>query len=157
MLFRSVSDKLGGKVSKGLQPGLYLFSKDSATKGQMLVGRQNVEEDGDTYEYYFAKDGRAYINTIVNDIVYGSDGKRVQAEDGNKYAIVYVESDATLTDKDGKLVVNGGSYIVVNARGKMVKTTPNSKGKRIKIDDSDYIVKVDENKVWTCELAPAKN
>ena len=151
------SDKLGGKVSKSLKEGLYYFSKDSATKGQMLVGRQNVEEDGDTYEYYFAKDGRAYMNTIVNDIVYGSDGKRVQAEDGNKYAIIYVETDAKLTDKDGNLVVAGGSYIVVNARGKMVKTTANSKGKRIKIDDSDYIVKVDENKVWTCELAPAKN
>ena len=149
------ADKFGGAQSKALKAGTYYFSKDSATKGQMMTGRQSVTKDGETFEYYFAKDGHAYKNAVINDIVYGDDGKRIQAEDGNKYQIVHVNWGKDLKDKDGsKVIVKDDSYIVVNARGKMVKTTAtNTKGKRVKIDDADYIVKVDSTGLWSCELA----
>ena len=148
------ADKWGGAQSKSLKAGTYYFSKDSATKGQMMTGRQSVTKDGETFEYYFAKDGHAYKNAVINDIVYGSDGKRIQAEDGNKYQIINVYwGDLTDKDNPNKVIVKKGSDIVVNARGKMVKTTAtNTKGKRVKIDDADYIVKVDNAGNWTCIL-----
>ena len=148
-----VSDKLGGKVSKTIKAGTYYFSKDSATKGQMLTGRQSVDDDGDTYEYYFAKDGHAYKNTIVNDIVYGSEGKRIQAEDGNKYQIFYDVPE--YVDKNGKTVVPAGSDIIINARGKIVKAT--TKSKSVKVDDSYYNVWIDADGKWQCKYDNVKN
>ena len=147
------SDKLGGRVSKAMKAGTYYFSKDSATKGQMLVGRQTVTDDNETYEYYFAKDGHAYKNTIINDIVYGPEGKRIQAEDGNKYQIFY--DVPRLKDKNGNTVVPAGSDIVVNARGKIVKAT--TKVKSVKIDDSYYDVWVNADGKWQCNYNTEKN
>ena len=148
------SDSKGGKVSKAMAEGTYYFSKDSATKGQMLTGRQSVEEDGETYEYYFAKDGHAYKDTIVNDIVYGADGKRIQAEDGNKYQIFYNVPEYKGKDEKS-VVVPAGSDIIINARGKIVKAT--AKVKSVKVDDAYYNVWVDEDGTWKCEYDANKN
>ena len=76
---------------------------------------------------------------IVDDIVYGPEGKWIQAEDSNKYQIIY--DVGRLTDKNGNVVVAAGRDIVVNARGKIVKATTELKS--VKIDDFYYDVWID--------------
>ena len=135
----------GGAVAKELKAGIYYFSKADATKGQMMTGRQSVTEDGETDYYYFAEDGHAYTNTIINNIVYGFDGKRIQAEDGNTYAIVEIGED--ITDKAGNVVIKNGSQIIVNSTGKVTK-----RGTKRTVDGLKYTVTVTEDNIWGYDI-----
>ena len=133
-------DLAGGAASKELKDGIYYFSEASATKGQMLTKRQAVTTDGETSYYYFADDGHAYQNTMIDNVVYGADGKRIQAEDGNTYAIVDILTD--VKDKAGKVVIKGGSQIIVNSTGKVTK-----RGTKRTVDGLKCTVTVEDG-VW---------
>ena len=116
-----VPDEAGGAKSKALDPGIYYFRKDGATTaGQMVTGKTAVTEDGDTDYYYFdsKRGGAALINTVKDGIVYGKDGKRVNADDGNSNQIRQVEADL-LDYKTGKVLVPADSEIIVTSAGKL--------------------------------------
>ena len=114
-------DEAGGAKSKAIDPGIYYFRKDGATTaGQMVTGKTAVTEDGDTDYYYFdsKRGGAALINTVKDGIIYGTDGKRMNADDGNSNQIKSV--DVNLYDyKTGKVLVPAGSEIIVTSAGKL--------------------------------------
>ena len=56
-------NRVGGKA---LFDGIYYFSTDDGSQeGSMATGKVTVNDEGDKYTYYFAKDGRAYTNTLI--------------------------------------------------------------------------------------------
>ena len=137
-------DLKGGASSKRLERGIYYFSEVSATKGQMLTKRQAVTKDGETSYYYFADDGHAYINTMIDNVIYGPDGKRVQAEDGNTYMIYSIDVDADpIYDKSGKnILIKPGSQVIVNSTGKVSR-----RGTKRTVDGLKCTVTVEDG-VW---------
>ncbi len=142
--------------------------KDS-TAGQMVTGKVTYEYDDGytTSEYYFARSavktsvyrwntttkalektvdfvtrhiGQAYQNAIVDSVLYGPDGRRIQAEDGGAYAIVNLDSLLSMGHVywlNGSKAIDLNSYpgnhlIVVNNSGR-VKTSGT-----VKIDGNTY-------------------
>ena len=86
----------------------------------MVTGKTAVTEDGDTDYYYFdsKRGGAALINTVKDGIIYGTDGKRMNADDGNSNQIKSV--DVNLYDyKTDKVLVPAGSEIIVTSAGKL--------------------------------------
>ena len=118
---KGIVDEAGGAKSKAIDPGIYFFRKDGATTaGQMVTGKTAVTEDGDTDYYYFdsKRGGAALINTVKDGIIYGTDGKRMNADDGNSNQIKSV--DVNLYDyKTGKVLVPADSEIIVTSAGKL--------------------------------------
>jgi len=118
---KTASDKAGGAISRKMEPGIYYFRKDGATTaGQMVTGKTAVTEDGDTDYYYFdsKRGGAALTSTVKDGIVYGKDGKRMNADDGNSNQIRLVE-DAMYDYKTGKVLVPANSEIIVTSAGKL--------------------------------------
>jgi len=115
---------------KALEAGYYYFNKAAdGVEGQMVTGRFTITEDAEEFYYHFAKNGKAYANQIKDGVLYGENGRRIQAEDGNTYELVTV-SGVEVVGKDK--TVSG--LIAVNANGR-VKTSGS-----IKIDDVYYDV-----------------
>ena len=140
-------DDLGGAVSRALEAGTYYFNDgDRSVKGQMMTGKQSVEDSGETYTYYFdKKTGKARTSEIVDGALYGPDGKRIEAENGNAYDIVTLEEDVKF--KGTKIPKN--SRVIVSSTGK-IRTT---EAGYVKVDGVQY--KVDkhdgagEDGIWT--------
>ena len=79
-------DWAGGALSRKIDPGIYYFRKDGATtKGQVITGKTAVTDDGETNYYYFdsKRGGATLVNMVKAGIVYGTDGRRMDADDGN--------------------------------------------------------------------------
>ena len=51
----------------------------------MITGKTAVTDDGETNYYYFdsKRGGAALVNMVKAGIVYGTDGRRMDADDGN--------------------------------------------------------------------------
>ena len=137
-----------------LKAGTYYFNAPDDPKasnaGQMVTGRQTiyVEEDTQSYNYYFAKKkadykdtdgtvllsvnaGEAYKDAIVDGTLYDSKGRRVDAQDNNSYAIVTVSNVVYVKGNTAKLI---SGDIVVSSTGR-VKTSGT-----VRIDDVKYKV-----------------
>ncbi len=107
---------------KDLEAGVYYFStEDGSGEGQMMTGKQTIDDEGDKYTYYFQKSGKAYTDRLVKGSVYGHDGVRLEAEDGSKYELVTVEYDI-LDEAGKKVVIPAGTQIIVNASGTVKKS-----------------------------------
>ncbi len=134
-------DAYDGVTYKKMEDGIYFFSEDSGSgEGRMLTGKVSRDNEGETENYYFATDGRALISTYKDGCIYGADGIRWEAKDGNNYEIIRVhEAIATsVKDADGQLVtIPANVPIVVSSTGK-VRTSGT-----IRIDDEKYTVKFD--------------
>lgn len=138
------ADNLGGRESVELKRGIYLFSKDAATKGQMLKGKRAYTDDGETSYYYFHNNtGKAYENAIIDNIIYGGNGKRLQAEDGNKYEIKYIR-EPVWNQEHTEIRIPAESYVIVSNTGKVA-----TQGTKRKVDDSNYMVGKDNDGKWT--------
>ena len=97
------------------------------------------EDDGDTFYYYFDKTtGAAIKNTVKDGLVYGPDGARIQAEDGNSNAIVTVEEELTYSKGN----IPAGSQIIVSSSGKL-RTSGT-----VKVDGVKYVIGVNDNGLW---------
>ena len=130
-----------------MEPGIYYFRKDGATTaGQMVTGKTAVTEDGDTNYYYFdsKQGGKALTNAIKDGIVYGKDGKRMDADDGNSNQIKYIEDDLVDAKDNKTVLVKEGSTIIVTSAGKM--RTANT---TVKIEGDKYKVVKGENNLWS--------
>ena len=156
-------DTLGGAQSKSLAAGTYYFNENSgSTNGQMVTGKTTVVDDGETYNYYFEKStGRAITNIVKDGVVYGADGDRVDADDGNSNMlydvpedIEYNKSKAVLysyTDVNGKTVdvhgIPAGSTIIVSSTGKL-RTSGT-----VKVDGIKWkvIAPTTADDIWTLE------
>jgi hypothetical protein len=148
-LTKDTVSKWCGVTAKELKAGTYYFKSDSgSTQGQMQTGKTTVTDDGETYYYYFDSKlgGKAITNTIKDTIVYGADGNRIQADDGNTNQIMTAKDDiywykSANTDADckGNIAINKGDQFIVSSTGKLKVSTS------VKIDDVTY--KTDENGV----------
>ncbi len=137
--------KFKGTVSsKALDEGIYYFAKDnngSIKKGQMLTGKVTHVVDGEEFNYYFAKDGKAYTNALKDNMIYGPKGVRLQAEDGNSYEIKTVTEDVYKVDSKGKKlekVIAANTQVVVSSTGKL-RTSGT-----VRIDGEKYEIKYNE-------------
>ena len=147
-----VSDYKGGAVSKAMTNGTYYFNENSGSvNGQMVTGKTTVTKDGEDYYYYFdSKTGRAVTNVVKDGVVYGVDGERVDAEDGNSNAIVTLEADTEYSKAAFTKVVGGktvhyipaGSEVIVSSTGKL-RTSGT-----VKVDGVKYKVNTNKNGKW---------
>jgi hypothetical protein len=157
-------DEWNGITARQLYAGTYYFNEASgSTNGQMVTGKTTVTDDGETYYYYFDKStGRAIENEVKDGVVYGSDGNRVAADDGNSNMIVSLGDDLkyskgpdvlyTISNDDGTTTdvmgITGGSKIIVSSTGKL-RTSGT-----VKIDGKRYYIEsgvVNENKTEIVE------
>jgi len=118
------ADYKGGAVSKKLTAGVYYFNEsDGSSKGQMVTGKTTVTKDGEDYYYYFDKTtGRAVDNVVKDGVVYGPDGERIDAEDGNTNAIVTLPADTYYNKKVNGTTceyIKAGSRVIVSSTGKL--------------------------------------
>ena len=131
------------KGTGALDKGYYYFTEDdypSSVAGQMVTNkRMTIDVDGDDETYYFNKAGKAYQSTIINDYVYGRDGKLVTSRgDGNTYQVVTLEEAGAksvgdkwvLYDKDGKTEkVSANIYNEDGTENTEINVLINEKGK----------------------------
>ena len=150
-LYGLPKDHLGGAVSRELEAGIYYFNDSTESiKGQMMTGKQTITDDSETYTYYFDKQsGRARTDEVVDGVVYGHDGKRIEAQNGNAYDIVYVDYPITLRKgKTNQETIAAGSNIIVSSTGKL-RTSTNG---HVKVDGVQYkVTKDDVTGVWGVE------
>ena len=119
-----VSDYKGGAVSKAMTNGTYYFNENSGSvNGQMVTGKTTVTKDGEDYYYYFDKTtGRAVTDIVKDGVVYGHDGERIDAEDGNTNAIVTLDHDTYYNKKVNGTTceyIKAGSRVIVSSTGKL--------------------------------------
>ena len=109
-----------GITAKPLAEGKYFFTKTSgSTQGQMITGKFAYDNDGDIENYYFDKTtGRALTAEVKDGVVYGIDGIRIQAEDGNSNARVSVDYDIKYSKAEGG-VIKAGTVFIVSSNGKL--------------------------------------
>jgi len=119
----------------------YFNEEEGSVEGQMMTGKITLEEDAEVFNYCFDKAGKAYANAIKNGVLYGEDGKRIQAEDGNKYEIITTSAAITYYDKtvsNQYVTIPANSTLLVNASGKIRTSTGN-----VTIEDIKYLVTFD--------------
>ena len=148
----AVADYKGGAISKAMADGVYYFNENSGSvKGQMVTGKTTVVDDGETYNYYFDKSTGRAITAIVKDgVVYGDDGDRIQADDGNSneivsvdYAIAYSKSKVDVVI-DGKTVkgIPAHSRFIVSSSGKLrTSGTVKVDGIRYQVNSANWTLK----------------
>ena len=119
---------------KDLEAGIYYFSNEGGSgEGQMMTGKQTIDDEGDKYTYYFNKAGKAEQNALIKGSVYGVDGKRLEAEAGSKYEVMITEADIY---DDGKVVIPANTSIIVNTNGTVKKNAST-----VDVDGTKYSVK----------------
>ena len=137
-LRKITGDSVLREGGKDLEAGVYYFStEDGSGEGQMMTGKQTIDDEGDKYTYYFQKSGKAYIDRLVKGSVYGHDGVRLEAEDGSKYELVTVEYDI-LDEAGKKVVIPAGTQIIVNASGTVKKSAATVDVDGVKYSVKDY-------------------
>ncbi len=104
---------------------IYYFNKSGGSvEGQMVTGKTTVTYDGDNFTYYFKEDGSAYTNVVKSDAAYDKYGVRVEAGDGNAYAVREI-GDADTFGAAG-LTIGTETYtqgtIIVSSTGKAKKS-----------------------------------
>ena len=119
-----IGDTKGGAISKPLADGVYYFNENSGSvNGQMVTGKTTVTKDGEDYYYYFEKTtGRAVTDIVKDGVVYGHDGERIDAEDGNSNAIVTLDHDTYYNKKVNGTTceyIKAGSEVIVSSTGKL--------------------------------------
>ena len=130
--------------------GIYYFNKaDGSVNGQMVTGKATVSYDGDDYYYYFDKSGKAYENTIADGVLYGRNGERVNAEDGNSNSAIVladvIEGDTVAIKGKTDVVAVADNKVIVSSTGKIKKSgTVTIEG--IKYTVEDYVVTKEEVK-----------
>ncbi|MGI5946802.1 MAG: hypothetical protein ACOX8K_05295 [Lachnospiraceae bacterium] len=133
---RNVDAAVLREGGKDLAAGIYYFStEDGSGEGQMMTGKQTIDDEGDKYTYYFQKNGQAYKNRLVKGSIYGADGLRLEAEDGSKYELVVVENDI-LDEAGKKVVIPANTTVIVNASGTVKKSAST-----VDVDGVKYSVK----------------
>ena len=150
--YNTKADTKGGAISKELKAGTYYFNEnDGSVKGQMVTGKTTVTKDGDNYYYYFdTQTGRAITNVVKDGVVYGPDGERIDAEDGNSNAIV--ELDEAVEYSKSKVVIgkdaNGKDIYDIPAHSEIIVSSSvklRTSG-TVKVDGVKYRV---NNANWT--------
>ena len=119
-----IGDTKGGAISKAMANGTYYFNEGSGSvNGQMVTGKTTVTKDGEDYYYYFDKTtGRAITDIVKDGVVYGHDGERIDAEDGNNNAIVTLDHDTYHNKKVNNATcayIKAGSEVIVSSTGKL--------------------------------------
>ena len=148
----AVADYKGGAISKAMADGVYYFNENSGSvNGQMVTGKTTVEDDGETYNYYFDKTtGRAITAVVKDGVVYGEDGDRIDAEDGNTNAIVSVDYPIAYSKSKVDVVINGKTVkgipanheFIVSSSGKLrTSGTVKVDGVKYQINNSDWTLK----------------
>ena len=131
-----------GVEDRVLSTGTYYFNKTSgSTEGQMLTGKVAVTDDGETFYYHFDKTtGKAYKNSVKDGILYGADGKRIAADDGNANMVYTTEDDIKVIKSNAVYTeIPADSEIIVSSSGK-VRTSGSVKIDGVRYTVENYIV-----------------
>ena len=154
-----IGDTKGGAISKAMADGVYYFNEDGGSvNGQMVTGKTTVVKDGENRYYYFdKKTGRAIDNEVKDGVVYGADGQRVAADDGNSNEIVTITNDTLYKNE----YIAAGSEVIVSSTGKL-RTSGTVKVDGVYQDivkSSDPVDTVNGKPVyaWSVEYNTAKN
>ncbi len=119
----------------------YYFKNTAGGEGQMIRNsRAEVVIDGETYYYYFDKDGHALKNTIKSGVLYGSNGVRVNSDAGwmaytLSNPVTYVANSKTY-EIEGDIAVNASGHV----RTLTIPTTTKATTSSIRIDGESYTV-----------------
>ena len=149
LAYNTPADTKGGAISKELKAGTYYFNEnDGSVKGQMVTGKTTVTKDGEDYYYYFdTKTGRAITNVVKDGVVYGPDGERIDAEDGNSNAIVELDEAVEYSKSKVDVVINGKtvkgipahSEVIVSSTGKLrTSGTVKVDGVKYRVNNADW-------------------
>ena len=112
------------------QPG------DGSMRAKVIKSKTCIFNDkGETYYYFDKSTGRALTDTVKDGIVYGHDGDRIDAEDGNTNAVID-NLEADILYKNGEYILKD-SRIVVSSSGKL-RTSGT-----VKVDGIYYEIKKD--------------
>ncbi len=122
------------KYELAAAPEAYFFNNAAgSTEGQMAKNsRVTINFADESYYYYFRANGKAYRNEIVNGVLYGGDGKRIQSDAG--WMAVTLEDPVTYTVNKVRYTVSG--TVAVNGSGR-VRTTD---GSSVRIDGENFTV-----------------
>ena len=114
----------------------------------MVTGKTTVTKDGEDYYYYFdTKTGRAITNVVKDGVVYGPDGERIDAEDGNSNAIVELDEAVEYSKSKVDVVINGKtvkgipahSEVIVSSTGKLrTSGTVKVDGVKYRVNNADW-------------------
>ncbi|MCI9048620.1 MAG: hypothetical protein HFG71_15475, partial [Hungatella sp.] len=117
----NTTDKVNGIAARKLDAGLYYFNETAGSQnGQLMTGRTAIEEDGETFYYYFNKTGnqntaedysRALTSTVKDGYLYGTSGRCLTADNGNTYAIYRVAdiAETHYYNSSDKLLATAGA------------------------------------------------
>lgn len=131
-----------GSSTRCLSAGIYYLSQNENSLGQLQTdGELKLTGGTDRLVYYMDKDGRAYTNALIDGKLYGTDGTRIQSDNG--WDIVTVEEDIyKASDYSGadlkenaKPAITAGNSVIVNNSGKLKKNG------KVKLDGVTYQVK----------------
>ena len=133
-------DTVACNGGKQLQAGIYYFSKKGGSaEGRMEKGRTPIDYDGETFTYYFTKDGKACQNELNDGAVYNYNGVRVEAKDGNANQTYNISE---VTGGSGSLKLGNKRYtegtIIVSSTGKI--RTGSVVIEDVRYEIKDYVV-----------------
>lgn len=120
-----------GKKGSLRYPGIYYLSQKDSDLGELRTNELLKLSDGYEENYYYLDSkGRAYINAVVKDNIFGPDGRRLQSDSG--WEVIEVEEDIYERNdykRDGTLddnaepLIRAGESVIVNSSGKLKKHT----------------------------------
>ncbi len=118
----------------GSADGIYYFNENEGSRyGQMMTGKQTVNYDGNNYYYHFQDNGKAYTCIIMDGVLYGKNGVRIQSEAGR--AVYELPFNISVRVNGSLMKHPKGALVIINASGKVTKSS-----KKITIDGKDYVV-----------------
>ena len=145
---REIDTAVPREGGKDLQAGIYYFDTEAgSSQGAMVTGKTTVSDEGDEYTYYFQGTGAAYTKTLVKGAVYDRSGRRIEAEDGSKYEVIWIDynvKDGDKKDKDGNpvIAIPKNTEIIVNSNGTVKKNATTVDVDGVKYEVKDYVATV---------------
>ncbi len=131
-----------GKGNSARPAGIYYLSLEESSLGELETdGKLELKDGDERYSYYLSASGRAYTNALINGSIYGSDGLRLESDDGS-WQLLTLEEDVyaksafvrgTLKE-DAQPLLTAGTDVAVSKSGKVKKSGT------IKIDEVKYTV-----------------
>lgn len=116
--------------------GIFYFEdRNPDCLGQMRTGRQKLDVISGTVEFCFRDNGNAYTAVLVDNRVYGMDGRLLMGD--GKTEVMGLPYDIYLknSSEDDEPVIPAGEEFIVTAGGKVKKNG------NVTVDGTKYVVK----------------
>lgn len=129
--------RVGGSGDLAAGAFYYFNLNSGSVNGQMATGKTTVTFDGESYYYYFQKNGQAYTNMIVDNALYKANGTRLSSDESRE---IY---RLTEDDVSGEVRVSNNAAIKLEAGDRVAVSSSGAlrKSGSVTIDGTKYIVK----------------